>query len=114
MAEFCPHCGFNITPDTELVRGDWRLTTSEAFCGGIRQPITALEANILHTLARAEGRPVKAETIGFRVTDCDDPAGLVRVKVRHLRAKLGADCPIKTIFREGYHWAAPVHADTPA
>ncbi len=104
MAEICANCGAKTGDHTVLSRDQWNLWPQFATLRGRNPHLTAAEANILHTLAGAEGGVVAAETIGRGFSESDCCTKSVRVIITRLRKKLGKDCPIETIHGQGYRW----------
>ena len=70
---FCPHCGYNITPDEPVTLGDWDLHPAETYHNAVRLPLTPQESAALHTLAKAQGRAVSADTLGSRIGAAKTP-----------------------------------------
>lgn len=105
MIGLCPHCGFNLAADEPLERGPWRLEVASAYLSGDRVDLTPQEAGFLHTLAKANGRPVAAATIGARISSSESGYKIAGVIACRLRQKL-SNPPFTTAFGAGYRWAA--------
>ncbi len=102
---FCPNCGTNLEPDVPLERGPWRLEVDKAFYNGERCPLTPMQANLLHSLAKVDGRPIKATTLAERISGQDYPSAVTaRVVVNAIRRRLGVISPVLNKFGEGYAW----------
>lgn len=106
MHPYCPSCGFNFERDKPVTLGRWTLEPSHATYDGKPVDLTAMESQILHTIATAKGRPIHSEVIGSRVSYAADPRNLVAVSVLKMRRKLGNICPIVTVRGAGYRWGA--------
>lgn len=102
---FCPNCGHNLEADVPLELGPWTLEVGRTLFRGERMPISPQEANVLHTLAKARGRTVSAETIFARVSNGYCGPNLVSVVVCSLRKKL-PEVPFRNERGLGYTWTA--------
>lgn len=107
MSEFCPHCGYNLARDEAIVLGAWRLEPGGVwYKGEFQDQITSAEAAMLHTLAKAGGRPVTSATIAARISSAtENPTNIISVHAHRLRSKLSV-VPFETAHGRGYRWAA--------
>lgn len=104
MTQLCPYCGYNLTADTPILKGEWRLTPQTTEYRGRTQNLSRTEAAILHTLAKADGRYLHGSVIGDRVSDSsEDPRSVVAVLMCRIRKKL-AHCPVESDRQRGYRW----------
>lgn len=103
---FCPHCGFDLVADAPLISGEWTLSPGLAVLGGELLMLSAQEAALLFTLAKARGAPVRVEVIGARISGCEDPAALASVVLSRVAAKLGTSTPFENVWGRGYRWKA--------
>lgn len=103
---FCPHCGYNLKADAPLVSGDWRITPHGLSFKGRPIPLTAYQAIIVHSIASARGRPVKWTALAERI-DSDTDTNSTQVLLHRAR-RAAPGIPIRTIYRAGYVWDAPV------
>ena len=104
MRDLCPHCGYNFSSDAPLVCGEFRITPQATEVNGVRVKLTPGEAEIFYAIAKGNGACIGAEALGNRFSDGENPAGVTRVFIRRLRMKLGANCPIETVWYHGYRW----------
>lgn len=104
IPHFCPSCGHNFHADAPVIRGDWDLRPHEAFFRGRRVNITGKQAGLLHTVAAAKGRAVRAEAIGARISDTDNPERYAQVVLCQMRKRIDAPWPIENVFGQGYRW----------
>ena len=110
MAEvsMCHVCGTDFEKSLPLDRGSYSLhDTGEIYFEGKRLPITLQEGRVLYALARVAPRPLRAEMLGERVSDCTNPYKLANVLVSHIRRKLrAADIkpPFDTVWGLGFAW----------
>jgi DNA-binding response OmpR family regulator len=105
---FCPSCGFNLTKDEPIERDGFVIDPRGVVTFEGRQvPFTKAEHNLLHTLARAEGRCVESAVLGERLGESEDPVNTARVLILRIRRRCwnaGAPNPIRTVWGRGYRW----------
>jgi len=107
MMHTCPSCGFDLQSESEITLGRWRIVPRDAaYYDGVPVVTRATWLNIMLSLARENGRALRAETLLNRVSDSDDTniiaVHLSRIK-KSLRA-LGIETPIKVRYCTGYYW----------
>lgn len=103
MTHLCPNCGHNFTRDIPIEKGRWSLAPTRASYDGEPLKLTPGEAGVLHTIAKANGAPVKVEALQNRHS-YSDASNTATVLVHRLRRKLGPAFPIETVRGEGYRW----------
>jgi len=105
---FCPSCGFNLDRD-EVLQLDGFVLDPRGMIAFQGSPVlmTHHEAMAMHTVASANGRPVKTETISQRISDGEDPhcASVFIHRARRRLLAAGVPNPIQTAFRRGYRWS---------
>ena len=97
----CPSCGHNLTADRPVVLGDWMVATSFVMHGNRQFALSPMQSSILHSLARAGGRPVSYSVLA-------DRAGVegycaLKVHIANIRAKVPG-VPIIAERGVGYRW----------
>ncbi len=106
MSALCPHCGYDLERDAPLERDGWSLTYNTAAYAGENVAITPSQANILYSLARANGRCLPAEILGARCSDGTNVANIAAIQIVRIRKALGDRAPIETKRGMGYRWRA--------
>lgn len=105
--QFCPSCGHNFSADEPVVRGAWELTPSETFYHGRKVNITGAQSALLHTLAAANGRAVRREAIGARISNTEEPGRFCGVVLNQMRKRIDAPWPVENVYGLGYRWCDP-------
>lgn len=104
-AHFCPHCGYNLQADPEIIDGLWRMTPAAISYDGELIDFTPQQAAIVYTLAAAHGRFVGTELLLNRSGD-SERRNSIAVQMTRIRAKLSGRAIIQTQWGRGYRWAA--------
>lgn len=102
----CPCCGYNLERETPVERDGWELTYYSARYYGAPVDISAAQAYVLYSLARAYPRHLTAEVLGNRVSNGTNVANIAAIQISKVRHKLGNLCPIVTKKGLGYQWKA--------
>lgn len=105
----CPNCGYNFTRDTEIVTGRWRLVPRDGvYYDGVRVGgLTAMQVDILHSIAKSGESAISAAALGNRHSDSADASAVIRVMIHRIRSALeaqGIEVPFEAIMRRGYRW----------
>lgn len=112
---FCLRCGFNSTKDAIVERDGFKIDPlGLVWYNGERINLTPAEVCILHSVAKAGGRPVPAWILSERCCTSDVPENRAKASVREIRTKMkrqGVACPIRALSawsdaQGGYYWAA--------
>lgn len=107
MSGMCPSCGYNYGRDEPIVVGDWHIVPNEtAYWRKVPVTTHPSHVNILHTIAKANGRLVRTDALLNRVSNSDD-RNLICVHVSKLRGilrKRNIPDPIETLHNRGYRW----------
>ena len=108
MTHACPSCGYNLSRDEVISTDGFMLDPRGVVSfGGRGIDITSGEAMLLHTIASEQGRVLRAETIGQRISDSDDPGNVAQVTVCRVRQKLrdaALPVPFHNVRGRGYAW----------
>lgn len=107
MTAICPWCGYNLTADAPVKRGDWVIHNRWAiYKGEFVTGFTPGQLNILHAVASSHGY-VAVDALGNRLKD-DASESLVRVhkhRIAQIMRNRGIPCPISGTSNQGYRWA---------
>lgn len=105
----CPSCGYNLSADTALEIGPWRIEPRLGVLYGDRLVTrNQTHVGIILTVARANGRTVSSEVLLNRVSD-SSTTNTIAVQMCRLRERLrslGIPCPVESVRARpgGYRW----------
>lgn len=83
----CPHCGYNLHRDEDIVLGDWTFSTQGLRYRDHDIHVTPSEAGVLHTLAAMRPKAVRPDVLLNRVSASED-TNIISVTIHRLRSKL--------------------------
>lgn len=110
MSGICPCCGYNLTADTAVEIGSWRIEPRNgAYHAGKLVVVRQSWTNILLAVARCNGAIISTEALLARTSDAERNNALasqISQLRRHLREQ-GIPMPMEGQTRPGgYRWSA--------
>jgi DNA-binding response OmpR family regulator len=111
MTSICPYCGYNLVADDVLEIDGFRLDPrGVAHWQGKQIEMHPWHALILHSLAKAGGRPL-SDTVLLERLGSEATRHSVHVYVSRLKRELtdaGVPFLIRRVLRIGFQWVSPI------